>query len=101
MVKLLMSWDIKPGHENEYFEFTFREFMPGIMRLGIQPTEAWYTIFGNGPQMLTGGVTEDIDTMNTILSSRDWAELKGKLLEYVTNFKYKVVPHRGITFQLL
>ncbi|MFQ5613865.1 MAG: hypothetical protein ACE5H9_17225 [Anaerolineae bacterium] len=100
MIKLLMSWDIKPGQENEYFEFVVREFVPGIMRLGIQPTEAWFTVCGNGPQILTGGVTEDVDTMNNILSSADWAELKGKLLEYVTNFNHKIVPHRA-RFQML
>lgn len=94
-----MSWDIKPGQENEYFEFIVREFVPGIMRLGIQPTEAWYTQYGNGPQILTGGVAEDIDTMKQILSTNDWAELKGKLLEYVVNYRQKIVSHRA-RFQL-
>ena len=46
MVKLLMSWDIKPGSESDYFEFIVREFAPGIMKLGVQPTESWYTVFG-------------------------------------------------------
>jgi hypothetical protein len=92
MVKLLMSWDIRPGHETDYFEFIVREFAPGIMELGLQPTEAWYTVFGEGPQMLTGGVAEDINAMNRILSSGEWNELKEKLLGYVTNFQYKIVP---------
>ena len=51
MVKLLMSWDIKPGRESEYFEFVVRDYAPSMIRLGIQPTEAWYTIYGDGPQM--------------------------------------------------
>jgi hypothetical protein len=92
MVKLLMSWDIRPGQETDYFEFIVREFAPGIMQLGLQPTEAWYTVFGEGPQMLTGGVAEDINTMNRILSSSEWLELKEKLLAYVVNFQYKIVP---------
>jgi hypothetical protein len=92
MVKLLMSWDIRPGQETDYFEFIVREFAPGIMQLGLQPTEAWYTVFGEGPQMLTGGVAEDINTMNRILSSTEWNELKEKLLSFVVNFQYKIVP---------
>jgi hypothetical protein len=100
MVKLLMSWDIKHGQQNEYFEFIVREFVPGIMRLGIQPTEAWYTVYGNGPQILTGGVAEDVQTMSQILGSNDWTELKGKLMEFVTNYQQKIVPHRT-RFQLL
>jgi hypothetical protein len=99
MVKLLMSWDIKPGSESEYFEFVVREFAPGMMKLGIQPTEAWYTVFGNGPQILTGAVAEDLPTMHEILANQDWHKLQEKLFEYVTNFEYKIVRATG-RFQL-
>lgn len=99
MVKLLMSWDIQPGRDAEYFEFVVREFVPGITRLGIQPTEAWFTIFGDCPQMLTGGITDSVDSMNGILDSEDWLDLHGKLLDLVTNYRQKIVPHTG-TLQL-
>lgn len=99
MVKLLMSWDIRPGHEADYFDFMVREFAPGIMQLGLQPTEAWYTVFGSGPQMLAGGVAEDVKTISRILSSHEWDDLKQKLLAYVINFQYKIVPATG-RFQL-
>jgi hypothetical protein len=100
MVKLLMSWDLKPGSESDYFEFSVREFIPGIMKLGIQPTEAWYTIVGDGPQILTGGIAEDLATMQSILASEDWQKLRDKLFEYVTNFNFKIVRATG-KFQLL
>jgi len=99
MIKLLMSWDIKPGSESDYFEFIVREFAPGIMKLGLQPTEAWYTVFGDGPQILTGGVAEDLSAMQSILSSGDWQKLQRKLFSYVTNFKFKIVRATG-RFQL-
>ena len=100
MVKLLMSWDIRPGQETEYFEFVVREFAPGIMRLGIQPTEAWYTVYGNGPQILTGGVAEDLQTMQQILVTEEWKELLEKLMAFVTNFQHKIVAATG-RFQLM
>ncbi len=99
MVKLLMSWDIKSGREQPYFEFVVREFAPGLMRLGLQPTEAWYTVYGEGPQILTGAVAEDIETMRRILAGDDWRQLREKLLEYVSNFGQKVVTASG-RFQL-
>ena len=99
MVKLLMSWDIIPGSESEYFEFIVREFAPGIMKLGVQPTEAWYTVFGEGPQILTGVVAEDLSTMKSILASGDWLKLQNKLFDYVTNFDFKIVRATG-RFQL-
>jgi hypothetical protein len=100
MVKLLMSWDIRPGRETEYFEFVVREFAPGIMKLGIRPTEAWYTVYGNGPQILTGGVAEDLRTMQQILVTDEWKELLEKLMEYVINFQHKIVAATG-RFQLM
>ena len=99
MIKLLMSWDIKVGREQPYFEFVVREFAPGLMRLGIQPTEAWYTIYGNGPQILTGGVTEDMETMQHILHGQEWQRLQDRLTIYVTNYHQKVVEASG-RFQL-
>jgi hypothetical protein len=99
MVKLLMSWDIKAGREQPYFEFVVREFAPGLMRLGLQPTEAWYTVYGKGAQILTGAVSDDIDTMRSILNGDDWRKLRDQLLEYVSNFQHKVINASG-RFQL-
>jgi hypothetical protein len=99
MVKLLMKWDIKTGQEQPYFEFIMQEFAPGLMRLGLQPTEAWYTVYGKGPQILTGAVSEELDTMKQILSGDDWNQLREKLMAFVTNFSYKVIQATG-RFQL-
>ena len=94
-IKLLMSWNIRPGQEQTYFEFAMQTFAPALMKMGWQPTEAWYTLFGDGPQILTAGITDSVDKMRDILDSPQWAELKDQLLEYVTNFEYKVVPASG------
>ena len=94
-VKLLMTWDIRPGQEQTYFEFAMQTFAPELMKMGWQPTEAWYTLYGDGPQITTAGITESVDKMRKILDSTKWEELKGRLLEYVTNFEYKVVPATG------
>lgn len=99
MIKLLMNWDIKAGHEQPYFEFVMQEFAPGLMRLGLQPTEAWYTVYGEAPQILTGAVTNDIQTMRRILDSDEWRQLRERLLEHVANFQTKVITASG-RFQL-
>jgi hypothetical protein len=98
-VKLLMSWDILPGQEQTYFEFAMKTFAPELMKMGWQPTEAWYTLYGDVPQILTAGVTDTADQMREILDSEDWAALLEQLQEYVTNLTYKVVPATG-RFQL-
>jgi hypothetical protein len=95
MVKLLMSWDIKSGREQPYFEFVVREFAPGLMRLGLQPTEAWYTVYGKGPQIVTGAVSDDLEAMHQILIGEDWRKLREELQDYVTNYSQKVIQANG------
>jgi hypothetical protein len=94
-IKLLMTWDIRPGQEQTYFEFAMQTFAPALMKMGWQPTEAWYTLYGNGPQIMTAGITDNVDKMREILDSAEWEDLKNQLLEYVSNFDYKVVPATG------
>ncbi len=95
-----MKWDIKVGREQPYFEFVMREFAPGLMQLGIEPAEVWYTIYGDGPQMLTIGEVSSLDRVQNLLQSPDWKKLHDKLLLYVTNYAQRVVPHNNRTFQL-
>ena len=99
MFKLLMSWDIRPGQESEYFEFVVQEFGPALLKLGVRPTDAWYTAYGDEPQILTGGVTDDLETMRRILGSDEWRTLKQKLLKFVTEYHQKVI-HASGGFQL-
>lgn len=100
MVKLLMSWDIKPGREQEFFEFQVREWIPGLQKLGIEPTDAWYTQYGNQPQMLTGGTAKNLKVMRQIMDSDEWQVLKDQLLSFVDNYEERVVRAKG-TFQLM
>ncbi len=100
MVKILMTWDIKPGREQEYFEFMVREWVPGIQRLGIEPTDAWYTQHGNSPQILSGGTARDLGAMRKILSTDDWHSLKEQLLGFVDNYQERLVRARS-GFQML
>jgi hypothetical protein len=98
-VKLLMNWDIKPGREQEYFEFVVREWVPGLQRVGLEPTDAWYTMYGSSPQILSGGTARNLKDMRRILDSEEWQALKSQLLTYVDNYQEKVVKARG-GFQL-
>ena len=94
-VKLLMTWDILPGREQEYFEFVVRDWVPGIQRLGLEPTEAWFTMYGDQPQIMASAQTNSITSMQRILGTSEWNDLTHQLLDYVEDFKYKIVPARS------
>ena len=94
-VKLLMTWDISPEREQEYFEFVIGEFLPGIQRLGLEPVEAWATIYGEYPQIMVAMLAPDLPGAQHVIHSVEWTGLRDKLFEYVKNYSYKVVPNKG------
>lgn len=94
-VKLMMTWDILPEHEHDYYEFVIGEFIPGVQRLGFQPVEAWATIYGDYPQIQVGILADDLPGVQQILHSDGWKELQDKLFALVKDFSYKVVQARN------
>ena len=95
MIKLLMTWDIKPECEQEYMEFIMRDFGPAMVEAGLHPTDAWYTMYGEGPKVLAGGVTDTLQRMHEILSSKEWQELEGRLITLVNNYERRIMEATG------
>lgn len=94
-VKILMTWDIAAEHEQEYFEFVIGEFVPGVQKLGLQPAEAWATLYGSYPQIQVVLLAETAPQARSVLESSDWSILQDRLFSYVKNFSQKIVPSRG------
>jgi hypothetical protein len=86
-----MTWDIAPDHEQEYFEFVVREFIPGVQRLGFELSDAWATVYGERPQILVGAVLPTQQKARQVLRSTEWKSLYNQLQEYVHNYSQKLV----------
>ena len=98
MVKLLMTWDIQDGKESAHFDFIARTFVPRMVKLGVQPTELWSTVYGDAPQIVMAWIGEDRTNITRIFHTSEWKALRDQLEEFITDFKYKIVPAEG--FQL-
>ena len=94
-VKLIMTWDILPGREQEYFEFVVRDFIPGMQKLGLEVSDAWFTMYGDQPQIMAAAQSSSLASLNRILASGEWQELTRLLLDYVENFQHKIVPAKA------
>lgn len=94
-IKLIMSWDIAPNREQEYFEFVVREFIPGVQKLGIELNDAWVTVYGTQPQILVGAELPSLQKAQQILYSRDWESLNNRLQDFVRNYSLKLVQARA------
>jgi hypothetical protein len=93
-VKLLMTWDIISGREQEYFEFVVREFLPRMQQLGLEPNDAWYTMYGEQPQIMVSAQMPTLPALERAINSDEWQGLVNELLDYVENYTYKVVQAR-------
>ncbi|HEX9595523.1 MAG TPA: hypothetical protein VF982_01480 [Anaerolineales bacterium] len=94
-VKLLMTWDIQPGREEDYFEFHIRKFVPALEGLGVALSEAWLTVYGEQPRLLAEAVMPDLNAARKLLDSNAWDDLGSQMEDLVENFDYKVVAARG------
>lgn len=94
-VKVIMTWDIAAERDQEYFEFIIGEFVPGVQRLGLQPAEAWATLYGTYPQIQVGLLASNASEARLVLASPEWGMLQDRLFGYVKNYSYKVVPVRN------
>jgi hypothetical protein len=93
--KLIMTWDISPEREQEYFEFVVREFIPGVQRMGFDVSDAWATVYGNQPQILVGATLPSVGKVRQVLRSSEWKGLNNQLQDYVKNYTFKVVDAKG------
>lgn len=94
-VKLIMTWDIAPEREQEYFEFVVRDFVPGVQRLGFELSDAWITVYGNRPQILVGAILPSAAKARQIMRTTEWKDLQNQLQDFVQNYTEKVIDARG------
>lgn len=92
--KLIMTWDIAPNREQEYFEFLVRDFIPGIQSLGFEIQEAWATAYGERPQVQVGAVMPDASQIRDTLYTNDWIKLHSELMDVVVHYDHKIVLAR-------
>jgi hypothetical protein len=91
MTRLVFSWNIKADAETAYFEFVVQELAPKLVKLGIRPTEAWYTVYGEGPQIIMPAVVADRESLDQVLNSKQWAELIERLKMFVTDYQLRIL----------
>ena len=94
-VKLLLSFDIRSRQENAYRRFFLEEFLPKAQEMGLVPTDAWHTAYGNYPTRLVGFVADDLATVVAARSTDEWRSLIDRLEGYTGNLSQRVVPKRG------
>lgn len=94
MLKVKISYDMREGREQEAQEYLVNKLAPGLAKLGVRVSDVWYTVWGNSPQITSGGEVEDLEKVRTILSSREWNKLAEGMEELTRNFRVQVTRGR-------
>lgn len=98
-VKLLLSFDPLPDRREDYVQYVLGEFVPSLARAGLPMCEAWHTAYGQYPLRLTGFLASDLEALEQVLASESFRALESRLLDYVENYKRRVVAvRRGFQF---
>ncbi|MCO6449564.1 MAG: hypothetical protein J5I90_02135 [Caldilineales bacterium] len=97
-LQMIMTWDIRPGREQEYSEYVNDRLAPGLVEIGLPPADVYYTAYGRVPQIMAVLDVEDEATLRKALRSRQWSELKRELLGFIENYGERVIRADGGSF---
>jgi hypothetical protein len=92
-VKLILTYDPLPETREAYFQYVLGEFIPTLEHLGLSMSEAWHTAYGDYPLRLTAFIAPSLDALETILGSEVFQMLEARLMEYVCNYRRRIVAH--------
>lgn len=95
MVKVLISYDMLEGREEECQRYVMQTLGPGMAQLGLRITDAWYTLWGNAPQIMGGGVLDSEEDASRVIYSQEWGDLIDGLRPLVDNFRIRVIDADG------
>lgn len=98
--RLVMTWDIRDGKERDCIDFMVSDFGPGLLRLGMHISDAWYTQAGNGPQVVVFGDTSSAERARALLATPDFDRLREHLLDYAEHFACRITRPDPSGFQL-
>ena len=94
-VKLNHYWNIINAKKSEYDKFIIRKFIPGVNQLGMHAVAGWCVLVGAYSEIIFESVSNDLDTLEKALTDPRYRQLKGALLNYVKNYKTKVLVETG------
>ena len=89
MIKVLISYDMQSGKEQECQDYFVNKFARGLAKMGFRISDVWYTMWGESPQILSGGLIDDVTRAQQIFQSNPWEKLVDGIEPMTQNFKIR------------
>ncbi len=94
-LRLILTWNIRPGREQEYSMFVNDRLAPGLVEIGLPPHDVYYTAYGRVPQIMVVLDVMDEATLQRAMNSSQWQQLKQELLQYIEDYQERIVRADG------
>ena len=88
---LILTWDIRPGQEQKYSEFINNRLAPGLVEIGLPPSDVFYTTYGAAPQIMVILDVPNQATLKKAIHSERFAKLKQALMELIDNYDQRLI----------
>lgn len=88
-VRVQISYNMMDGKERECQDYLANNLAPGLSQLGFKFSEVWLNIWGDSPQILSGGEVDSIDKARHIFLSDEWQELSNGMDELTDSFRVR------------
>lgn len=94
-VKLNHYWEIIQERHAEYNKFITHKFIPGVNKLGMHTVAGWTVLVGAYSEIILENTCNDLDLLESVLKDPNYRALKSNLLNFVKNYKTKVLVTTG------
>jgi hypothetical protein len=94
-IKFNQYWDLIPGKQAEYAEFIREDFFPTLKNLGVQVVAGWYVLVGKAPHIIIEGISQDMHTIDKIVTSEPFKVIHTRLNNVVQNYMSRIMVPTG------
>ena len=94
-VKFNQYWTIISEKREPYGKYIVKEFIPGMNSLGIHVVAGWVVLVGAYSEIFVEGMSNDLDIIEQALRNPKFTKLKDGLLQYVKDYKTKILIPTG------
>lgn len=89
--RILLTYNISPGHHKAYYQYMLGEFVPIMQRLQLQMLSAWHVYGNNHPQRQVEFVCTSRELLREALNNPEFQQAEDRLQSYTTAYSRKIV----------
>ena len=93
--RLLLTYDIHPGHYENYYQYMLGEFVPTMQKLELRMIFAWHVQGDKYPQRQVEFVCTNRKYLFTALNDPEFHEAEERLKNFTMSYTRKVVRFKN------